>query len=296
MINESDSTSNSFRTGSIWERSDRKYAARMIADGGLVGVFNRGVNAIWVDGQNLEAIGKMQAIKGEARVGRPVALTIGFDRLTTMIDSDALTDEVRRFLMITEDIKDYLGSLCFLRVPLKEEYRQDVPVSSLSTDTQGRYWIQTWDPFGHEPTEDLIKIAESLGVKFPAVTSMNINGQPEIVDQNEGEEFSQKSGIPIYLRDPKIHDRIKGSYTIITLGERGAEVTRDGNIPYRVLQPIFGLSLYIDNMASPKYPQMEFPDSLITGLSSREIRVAILRYINGEDSEQVNRLLREQRV
>lgn len=294
MINESDRTSNSFRTGSIWERSDREYAARMIADGDLVGVFNRGVNAIWVDGQNLEAVGKMQTVKREAKGGRPVALTIGFDRLTTMIDSDVLTDEVRRFLMATEDIKDHLGSLCFLRVPLKDEYTQVVPFSSLSTDAQGRYWIQTWDPFGHESTEDLIKIAESLGVEFPAVTSMNISGQPEIVDQNEGEEFSRKGGIPIYLRDPRIHDRIKGSYTIITLGENGVEVTRDGNIPHRILKPIFGgLSFSTDKMTTPKYPQMEFPDSLITGLSVREIRVAILRYVNGEDPEQVNRLLRE---
>lgn len=297
MTNESDKTSGSFRIGSIWEPSDRKDAAAVIAGGGLVGVSNRGVNAIWMDGKNLEAVERMQAIKGEARGARPVALTIGFDRLKEMIEPTTLTDEVRRFLVATGDLKDHLGSLCFLRVPLKQEYRVAVPASSLSTDTLGRSWIQTWDPFGHEPTEDLIKIAESLGVEYPAVTSMNISGQPEIVDQDEGEEFSRKSGIPIYLRDPRIHDRIQGSYTIITLGDNGVEVTRDGNIPQRVLQPIFGgLVFSTDKMTAPKYPQMEFPDILINGLSAREIRTAVLRYVNGEDPNEVNKLLRKSRV
>lgn len=296
MTNEAKRSPIDLKVGSIWEHSDREHAAGVIAGGGLVGVFNRGVNALWVNGQNSEAVGRLQAVKGETRGGRPVALTIGFDRLIEMIDLNVLTDEVRRFLVATGDLKDHLGSLCFLRVPLKEEYRTAVPVSSLSTDTSGRPWIQTWDPFGHEPTEDLIKIAEGLGVEFPAVTSMNISGQSEIVDQDEGEKFSRENGISIYLRDPRIHDRIKGSYTIITLGEKGVEVTRDGNIPYRLLQPIFGLPLSTEGMASPRYSQMEFPDDLTANLSPREMRLAILRYVNGEDPTQVNQFLREHRI
>lgn len=287
---------NSLKVGSIWNPIDRQDAAGVIKDGGIVGVFNRGVNALWINGQNQEAVTTLQAAKGEARAGRPVALTIGFERLVEMIDSDVLTDEVRRFLEVTQNLKAHLGSLCFLRVPLKHNFIKVVPLSSLSTDTQGRSWIQTWDPFGHQPTEDLIKGAESLGVEFPAVTSMNISGQPEIVDQNMGEEFCRESGIPVYLRDPKIHDKIRGSYTIITLGERGIEVTRDGNIPYRVIQPIFNLPFSTDSMALPKYPQMEFPESLIEGLSAREIRTAILRYVSGESPQEVNKFLREHKT
>lgn len=286
----------SLKVGSIWDWTDREYAAGVIKNGGIVGVFNRGVNALWINGQDLTAVTRLQEVKGEGRVGRPVALTIGFERLVEMIDPDVLTDEVRRFLEVTQDLKTHLGSLCFLRVPLKHDLMKAVPQSSLSIDTQGRPWIQTWDPFGHQPTEDFIKRSENLGVEFPAVTSMNISGQPEIVDQKRGEEFCRESGLPIYLKDPKIHDKIRGSYTIITLGEKGIEVTRDGNIPYRVIQPIFGLPFSIENMALPKYPQMEFPDSLIDGLSSRGIRMAILLYISGREPYSINRRLKRHKL
>lgn len=287
---------NDLQVGSLLDSKDREMAAGLVAKGKVIGVFNRGVNALWIDGENTHAVQNMQEMKGEARQGRPVALTIGFDQFVRMIDSVSLAPEVKRFLEVysglERSLKKELGSLCFLRAPLNPSFEDQVPRSSVSRDEQGRVWIQTWDPHGHNPTEQLLALMSKIGVKFPAVTSMNISGEPELVDQKLGEQFCSDKGVSMYLRDPKAREDLVGSYTIVTLNERGFELTRDGNVPGRLIEPIFNAQLLTDSARPSKYPQLDFPGELTEGLSPVGVRMAILLYLNGRDPIAINRRLK----
>lgn len=283
----------STKVGSIHNSEDRKLAAKLISDGEIVGVFNRGVNALWINGDDLKSVSKINHIKGEKRIGRPIALTIGFENLIKMIDLKKLSKDVLRFLKFSRNLKKELGSLCFLRVPIKKAYAWELPVSALHVDDKGTIWLQNWDPHGHDSSEKLISDAQKRGVKFPAVTSMNISGEPEIVDQDKAEEFCRKNSITCYLRDPDVHPELVGSYTIITFSKKGIELTRDGNIPGKIIEPIFKNKLISDNTKKSNYPQRDFPLHLIEKLNSSGIRIAILLYLEGKDPLEINRKLRQ---
>lgn len=276
--------------GSIHQASDRFCAASAVKEGGVIGVFNRGVNALWFNGSNSNAVERMHEIKGEGRQGRPVALTIGFDKFVSMIDKQFLAMGVRDFLG-SEDLKRSLGSLCFIRAPIARNFCETVPKHSLSFDENGRVWVQTWDAFGHKPTVFLLKTIENLGIEYPAVTSMNISGNSEIVDQEEGEKFCRERSMPVYLRDEKANPYVLGSYTIITLSDRGVELTRDGNVPGRIIQRIFNLPLLEEMSRKSHYPQLDFPENLLEGLSSRGMRMAVLLYLKGRSPQEINRTL-----
>lgn len=280
-----------FREGSLWEEKDRLEAARLVSQGEVVGVFNRGVNALWLDASNPKAVKELYRIKGEARIGRPVALTISFDQFISLINIDYLTPEVQEFLKLSENIREELGSLCFLRAPLKPSAVQDLPKSAIGFDEQKNGWLQTWDPHGHVLTEDLIEKVKKQGVKFPGVTSMNISGEPEIVLQDEAVLFCKNKKISLFLKDPYAHPETLGSYTILTLSQKGIEVTRDGNIPVKIIQPILNQKLILDGAKLSKYPQREFPLKMIEGLNAKGIRMAILLYLEGSHPQDINRHL-----
>lgn len=275
------------KIGSLHNERDRMQAAQIVRGGGLIGVYNRGVNAIWVDGENELAVRKISKIKGEGRNNKPMALTLGFDELVPMIDTTNLPDEVREFVALSESLKSYIGSLCFLRAPLKEESISYVPKTSVSRDSNIT-WIQSWDPHGHDPTEQLIEQMKRLGVQFPAVTSMNISGQPEIVDQAIAQKFCIDKKVPMYLKDEYSHPGVLGSYTILTLEDKGIEITRDGNIPASILESILDKKFITNkNTKASKFPQISVPEGLFNGLSSIHKRLALLLYLEGKEPREI---------
>lgn len=286
--------SGQFKLGSFLKRRDRKEAAEIVAAGEIIGVFNRGVNAIWLNGAEEVAMDRLYKVKGERRKGKPTALTLDLKYFVQFIDTSHLASEVREFIELSQDLRSHLGSLCFIRAPIKAEYIDVLPAGSLSKDKQGQVWAQSWDPYGHPPAEDLVKRIINLGVRYPAITSMNYSGSPEIVEQSEAGEFCKANNIPIFLKDDKANPLVKGSYTIITLTDKGIELTRDGNIPGRMIQPIFNsLILINDNVVPAKHPQLEFPKYLTEGLSAEGIRMAILLFLEGRNPLQINNKLRK---
>lgn len=266
--------------GSLLSREDRRKAAGEIAKGNVVGIFNRGVCALWFDGGNTKAVKKVWKIKGEGRRGKPVALTLSLEEFIPMIDESILPDDVKN-LLYSSDFKSRVGSLCFIRAPLKAQHQKSVPNHVKSFEKDGVCMIQNWDSYGATPTERFLNKVRNLGVKHPAVTSMNITGQPEIVDQKVGERFCEKNGILIFLKDPKAHPKHKGSYTIFTFGRRGIKLERDGNIPAKFFEKIFGMSIDTKNAKKSNYPQLKFPDRLFGNLTGAKIRQVILLYLQG---------------
>ena len=266
------------KVGSLLNKPDRDLAASAVAKGEIVGIFNRGVCALWLDGGDLKAVKKIWKIKGEEREGRPIALTLDLEEFISMIDLDLLPAKLQN-LIKSKDFNLQVGSLCFIRAPIKAHHQLSIPEHAKSFTSDGVCMIQNWDSFGHDSTEEFLNEVKRRGVKHPAVTSMNITGQKEIVDQKKGEEFCKKYGIPIFLKDPKAHPGHIGSYTIFTFGREGIKLDRDGNIPSRLFKKIFGLPIDTKGAKKPNYPQLKFPGSLFKNMSGAKVRQSVLIYL-----------------
>lgn len=266
------------KVGSILNQKHRNEAARLLAKGEIVGVFNRGVCALWFNGGDIKAVKRIWQIKGEARLGRPIALTLDLEEFIPMIDVDLLPTQLQD-LIKSPDFKLRVGSLCFIRAPLKEKHQRSIPEHAKSFEGNGICMIQNWDAHGHTPTEQFLNEVKNLGVEYPAVTSMNITGQPEIVNQKEGEEFCKRHGILAFLKDPKAHPGHLGSYTIFTFGQDGIKLERDGNIPAKLFEKIFDLTFDTKGAKKSNYPQLKFPKRIFKNLTGAQIRQAILLYL-----------------
>lgn len=270
--------SKKFIVGTLLNKQDRNEAARLLSKGEIVGIFNRGVCALWFDGGNPKAVKKIWKIKGEARLGKSFALTLDLEEFVSMIDLDLLPATLQN-LIKSEDFKLRVGSLCFIRAPIKAHHQSSIPPHAKSFEADGVCMIQNWDAFGHTPTEQFLNEVRKLGVAHPGVTSMNITGQREIVDQKIGGEFCKKYGIPIFLKDPKAHPKHIGSYTIFTFGREGIKLDRDGNIPSRLFRKIFGIPIDTKDAKKPNYPQLKFPRTLFRNNTGKDIRSAVLLYL-----------------
>ncbi len=265
-----------FKSGSLLDKADRKLAAELLAGGEVVGLFNRGVCALWFDGSNAAAVEKVWQIKGEGRKSRALALTVKMEHFLKMIDEERLHPDLKN-LIRAADFKSKVGSLCFIRAPIKKAHEKALPEHAKNYE-EGVCMVQNWDAHGHSAVEEFLGEVAKMGVKYPAVTSMNITGQAEIVNQAEGEQFCKQHQVPIFLNDPNVHPDHLGSYTIFTFGKEGIILDRDGNIPATLLQRIFGLPVEFKGAKKPNYPQLEFPTDLaaLTGIKMRE---AILLFL-----------------
>ena len=56
---------------------------------------------------------------------------------------------------------------------------------------------------------------------LPIVTSMNVSGQPELVDREEGLWFSASHGIALFVADPDTSEEVKGSFPILSFDNSG---------------------------------------------------------------------------
>lgn len=281
--------------GSILNLSDQEYAADLIRAGQVVGVFNRGVCALWFDGGNSQAINEVLRIKGERRLGRPISLTLSLEEFVPMIDFSVLPQSISD-LLNDPNVKHRIGSLCFIRAPIKPEYHGKIPDQAKSLSEEGYCLIQNWDSFGHDATEAFLEEVRKRGVIHPAVTSMNTSGSPEIVDQLEGEEFCRENGIKFYLKDPDANPDHVGSYTIFSINQHGITLERDGNIPGRLFEHIFDIPIDTANYKPSKHPQLEFPEQLLQTLPPDKIRQAILMFVAGRSVDQIRHELDSQLV
>ncbi len=268
-----------FKVGSLLKRADRDEAALELAKGEIVGIFNRGVCALWFDGGDPNAIKKVATIKGEGRGGKTIALTLSLDDFVPMIDLENVSENIKRFLL-SSNLRKKIGSLCFIRAPLKKKYQKMIPSHAKSYE-EGVCLLQNWDSHGHIPSEQFIKRVRELGVVHPGVTSMNLTGEKEIVDQQEAEEFCKSNNIPIFLKDPTAHPNHKGSYTIITLGRDGIRLARDGNIPGWIIEQIIDITFIRKGVRKSNYPQIEFPKEAFSHLTSEGKRMVVLGILKG---------------
>ncbi len=267
---------------SIREHENRQLGAELAKEGKPVGVVNRGVVAIWGDGGNRQYVESVAKIKGEGRKAKPLAATLPMSEVTEFIDFDLIPEQLRPVFSRAGELTARFGSLCFLRIPITERAADTLPPSMVLRAEGQPPILQNWDARGHSPTRQLIELMRRKGIKFPSATSMNITGQPEIVDADEGFKFSREHGIPLFLDDPKDQGVVKGSYTIFSLNPEGVKIERDGNIPAKLFAPLFGgvPMSPSDNFKRIPHPQAEFP-STILDMNPHDARIAMIAITQG---------------
>lgn len=268
---------------SVWNQLALKKASELIQKGIPVGIYNRGVCAIWGDGKNDKFCSEIARIKGERRKKKPLGATLPTKILVSLIDSKKIPKKFHSIFLNAEELSSRIGSLCFIRVPITENAALALPKSMISKLRNGTNVIQNWDPAGHRSIDQLIKDLHESGVIYPAVTSMNISGEPEIVDQQAGIDFAKKSNIPLFLTDEYDQKRALGSYTIFSINKMGIELVRNGNIPGSLFHKLLDISSIKTHRAKqPLHPQLSIPEKLLENLSPYEARITIISHIRGK--------------
>ena len=259
-------------------------AARLVAGGHVIGIFIDGVDTIWVDGRQSQAAARIQAIKGEGRVGKPLSAILEADALAPLIDLDRIPRSLRDIFANAEELAARMGAMAGLRLPVRTAAARELPPYMVSQSADGIYWLQDFIPHGHPTTSRLVRELALAGVTLPAATSMNVSGTPEIADQEEAVAFSRQHRLPALLHDPQPNPHLQGSFPILGVGPEGVVLLREGHFPGQ----LFGYLLeYEDIDLSPAKPA-RYPISpqirerfAGTDLRGAALREALLDTIHG---------------
>lgn len=270
-----------FSIKSIHDPVAREEAVQLVAEGVPVGIYNRGVCAIWGDGNNPLFYEQVTNIKGENRQKKPLATTLRTSDFIQLIDDSEIPEFLHSIILDPVSLVERTGSLCFLRVPIKKEVALSFPEYVISENDQGQYEMQNWDANGHPPTHAFIDLLLEKGISLPAVTSMNYSGSPEIVDQQEGVEFAKKAGIKLFLNDEKDTGKAKGSFAIVGIGKSGISLVRDGHLPSYIFPYLFEVDIDTGAAIGAKYPQIEFPQDFFDGHTPQDVRRKIIDFLAG---------------
>lgn len=266
--------------GSLWDKAARAKAAIFVAQGFPIGVYTRGVCAIWGDASNPHFPESVARIKGENRIGKPIAASLPSAVIVKCLDTAKIPQYLHHTFLQAEDLAARIGSLCLLRLPLTDAAANTLPPSIVSQE-DGTPFIQNWEAQGHKSIHLLTQQIMELGISYPAVTSMNISGKAEIVSQAEGITFSRERNIPFFLIDPRDTGKVLGSYTILAVNPYSVTLIREGNIKGSLFERLLGTAVDTSQAIKAKYAQLEFPQTLLADLNPKEARIAILSFLHG---------------
>lgn len=269
--------------GSIRDSASCQVGAGLLADGSPVATYVRGVCAVWVDGGNASAIETAYRIKGSKRGRRPFGVVLSAERLGEMIDPNRISPETRSLFLDSAQLSARLGSLSFVRYPVQEAVARVLPDAALSRDAQGSPWLQSWLPEGCETTRVWMQQINAHDVELPIVTSMNVSGDPEVVDQDEGADFCEQHGIPLFLGDPESVKAVSGSFPIVQVDGSGISVARAGHFPsslFDILLDEWGVDQTDVKPAS--YPVVETHDrESVAAIPPDELRRQLIERLDG---------------
>ena len=268
---------------SIRDRIACKEAARQITQADVVGTYIRGVCGLWIDGASARAIERIDEIKGERREGRPLGTTLDGPEFASMIDPDQIAAPVRSLFLDAGQLRARLGSLCFIRSPIRKKVGSEMPPRLVSQTEDGTYWLQNWIPWGCRSAERWIEAIQEQNIPFPSATSMNVSGTPELVDQAEGSAFCAAHGISMFLGDPESRYDVKGSFPILQVDHSGIRLLREGHFRGQLFQYLLqeweiDLSDYKPAKYAPLQTMVELQSGAVTGES---LRLALIERLDG---------------
>jgi tRNA A37 threonylcarbamoyladenosine synthetase subunit TsaC/SUA5/YrdC len=269
-------------TGSINNIEDSREAVRLIKAGYPVGSFVRAVCAIWVDAADPDAIKTIYRIKGERRVGRPMSTILPASDFVPLIDPAEVPPGLRDVLLDPAELEARFGSLGFIRVPIRQDAAASLPSSVLSRTPDGKYWLQNYIPSANDGIRLLLDEMRAQGVRLPAATSMNISGQPEIVEQEEGAAFCDSYSIPLFLGDPDDKAQVRGSFPIVGVDHTGVRLLREGQFPGYLVRYLLGSEVDMSPAAQAKYPILRTHCERCAGrISPRQLHDEMISLLDG---------------
>jgi tRNA A37 threonylcarbamoyladenosine synthetase subunit TsaC/SUA5/YrdC len=240
--------------GSIRVENDRRRAASLLKEGYAVGSFTRAVCGIWVDAANEDAINEIYRIKGSQRVGRPMSTVLPAADFVELIDPHEVPAALGHAILDAGELQARFGSLGFIRAPIRQDAAEAMPAATVSRSSDGKYWLQNYVTTPSGIVRSFVQEMLEQGVVVPAATSMNISGQPEIVDQQEGAAFCESRGIPLFLADPDNDGRVRGSFPIVSFDRTGVRLLREGQFPGYLVRHLLGCEVDSSNTSPAGYP------------------------------------------
>lgn len=258
-------------------------AARQVGNGEVVGSYIRGVCGLWIDGGSSEAIDRIDEIKGEKRANRPFGTTLDGAKFAQMIDPEQIALSAQSLFLDGDRLRSRLGSLCFIRIPIRKQMGSKLPSRLISQTEDGTYWLQNWIPWGSRSSALWTEALHGQNVQFPSATSMNVSGTPELVDQEAGVEFCKLHGISVFLGDPESRFEVKGSFPILQVDKTGIRLLREGHFPgilFRYLLQEWDIEL--SDYKPAKYPLVQIPQEWLSGaLTGDSLRLALIQHLEG---------------
>jgi hypothetical protein len=266
---------------SLWDPAAGQEAARLMSAGQAVGAFARGVCAILGDGANPAFVDAVVRAKGEQRRAQPLAGLLEAAALVPLLDAAKIPADLHPIFLDPVELSARLGSLCFIRLPVTEAAARQLPPLMVSRLADGTPIIQNWDPNGHAPLRAILAAAREGGTAYPAGTSMNRSGQPEIAEQEEGQAFAAQAGMPLFLADPRDKQIARGSYTILAVTPAGVSIVREGNIPGTLFAMLLQTTLNRALEREARFAQPVLPSSVTSGSDPHVIRRRVIDYVVG---------------
>ncbi len=268
---------------SVQEQSHREQAARSIKEGKVVGQFVRGVCILWIDAENRRAADRIYQIKGAKRAGRPFSILLETRSFISILDQEAIHPNLHRFFLDPDELEARLGALCMIRAPIQRKAVQKLPGYTYTRTEDGTYWLQSWVPRGHAPGRQLLEEMWSIGIRLPGVTSMNVSGEPEIVDQDEAVAFCEEHDISMFLQDQLDTGMVRGSFPIISIDLEGVHLVRSGHFPpYLFKYLLDGTEIDLSGARRSKYPIVNtHTEEAAQRMTAERIRKEILEMLDG---------------
>jgi hypothetical protein len=200
-----------------------------------------------------------------------------------MIDPDQIAPSARGLFLDADRLRSRLGSLCFIRIPIRKQVGTALPPRLVSQTDDGTYWLQNWIPSGCRSSELWMQALHRQNIEFPSATSMNVSGTPELVDQQAGTEFCETHGISIFLGDPESRNEVKGSFPILQVDNTGIRLIREGHFPGTLFRHVLqGWEIDLSDYKPAKYPLVQLPEALTSGaMAGDELRLALIEHLDG---------------
>jgi hypothetical protein len=245
---------------------DRHRAVSMVTNGEIVGASFGTVYGIIGDGHSHDLDVKVAGIKGQQRLGRPLSVCLPESRFSQLLDPSQIHPAVRGMALDGHALSRTLSSLAFVRAPIRASVAQDLPAQLVSV-IDGVPYLQSLDPGGLPGARTLMNLLWHAGVRFPAITSMNSSGQPEIVSYPEALRFSNEHGLAALLRPRSQTQQARGSFSILEIGPHGLRAARHGVIPVPVLQRLVEPPIDDTLTQMADHPPLDLPAERLEGLN-----------------------------
>jgi len=279
--------------GSLLNQTDvAEVARRVVENGAVVGVNNASVWALAGDADHPDFGNRLYFDIKQRSGNKAVGTFLRSVYFRDLIDFDRIPDSVKPLLEDPDTLEATLGDLSFLRVPARQQkvdamsdHLRRYVISQAFEDGQRVSYVQGYFAAAPTPFLNFEQALVAQGAGFPAISSMNFSGKPEIVSDDEAAAFSAHHDIDSLSGVGEPNPLSYGSYPILAVTAGGLECVRRGNISKaimeRVLAPLCSFRDADDIMETKPFTrrleESDIPEIMSQDLYGAEARLAVIQ-------------------